>query len=71
MYAAWITFISPGVAVYLNSWILLLWVVSLHPVWHRLVIHEEKMMCQRFQDEYRAYAQRTGRFIPHRGKGAL
>jgi protein-S-isoprenylcysteine O-methyltransferase Ste14 len=64
MYAAWITFLSLGVAVYLNSWILLLWVMSLHPVWHRLVIREEKMMSLRFHEEYRAYAERTGRFIP-------
>lgn len=71
MYAAWITFISLGVALYLNSWILLLWVVSLQPVWHQLVIHEEKMMFEHFQGEYRAYAQRTGRFIPRRGRDIL
>ena len=64
MYAAWITFVSLGIAFYLNSWILLAWVILLHPVWHRLVIHEEKMMSERFEDEYRAYAEQTGRFIP-------
>lgn len=64
MYAAWITFLAPGVAVYLNSWVLLLWVMSLHPVWRRLVVREEKMMSERFHEEYRAYAKTTGRFIP-------
>jgi len=64
MYAAWLTFLSPGVAVYRNSWVLLLWVMSLHPVWHLLVVGEEKMMSGRFHEEYRAYAERTGRFVP-------
>jgi protein-S-isoprenylcysteine O-methyltransferase Ste14 len=64
VYAAWITFILAGVALYLNSWVLLIWVVSLHPVWHWLVIGEEKMMVEHFGDEYRRYAERTGRFIP-------
>ncbi len=64
MYAAWISFICLGVAVYRDSWVFLLWVVSLHVVWRRLVVHEEKMMSECFQDEYRAYAERTGRFIP-------
>lgn len=64
MYAAWITFISLGIALYLNSWILLAWAVSEHPVWHWLVMREEKVMVEHFQDEYRAYAERTGRFIP-------
>ena len=43
---------------------LLLWVVSLHPVWHLLVIREEKAMADHFGDEYRRYAGRTGRFLP-------
>ncbi len=64
VYAAWITFISTGVALYLDSWVLLIWVISLHPVWHRLVIREEKIMMEHFQDEYRRYAERTGRFVP-------
>jgi protein-S-isoprenylcysteine O-methyltransferase Ste14 len=64
LYAAWITFIVPGVALYLNSWVILLFVVLIHPIWHQLVIREEKMMFGKFQDEYRAYAARTGRFFP-------
>ena len=64
MYAAWITFVSLGAALYLNSWVFLFWVVLLHPIWHQLVVREEKMMLENFHDEYRAYAARTGRFIP-------
>jgi protein-S-isoprenylcysteine O-methyltransferase Ste14 len=64
LYAAWVTFIAPGIAVLLNSWILLVWAALLQPIWHWLVRKEEKMMMDRFGDEYRAYAARTGRFIP-------
>ena len=64
MYAAWITLVSLGVALYFNSWILLIWVVSLHPVWHRLIIGEERVMADHFPDTYHAYAKRTGRFVP-------
>lgn len=64
MYTAWITFILPAVALYLNSWIILLLVILIHLIWHRLVITEEKMMYENFQNDYGAYASRTGRFFP-------
>ena len=64
MYAAWITFISAGIALLLNSWILLLWVAALHPIWHLLVTKEEKLMAGNFGDDYVAYKARTGRFFP-------
>ena len=64
MYAAWITFIAPSIALYFNSWIILLFAILLHPVWHQLVIREEKVMLGKFQNKYRVYAARTGRFFP-------
>jgi protein-S-isoprenylcysteine O-methyltransferase Ste14 len=64
LYAAWITFVSPGMALYLNSWITMFFVVLLHPIWHLLVIREERMMREKFQNEYGIYAARTGRFFP-------
>ena len=64
MYAAWITFILPAVALYLNSWIILFFVALLHPIWHKLVIYEEKMISEKFQNKYSVYAARTGRFFP-------
>jgi len=67
MYAAWITFIALGAALGLNSLIFLLWVMSLHPVWHWLVSREEKVMVEHFGGEYRRYSKRTGRFIPRIG----
>ncbi len=67
MYAAWITFVCLGVALYRDSWVLLAWAVALHPLWRVLVTSEEKMMARRFPDEYPPYAARTGRFIPRPG----
>lgn len=64
IYAAWITFILPALALYLNSWIILFFVVLLHPIWHQLVIYEEKMMFEKFGDKYREYTAQTGRFFP-------
>lgn len=64
MYAAWITFICPGVAMYLNSWIYLFWVLLLHLLWHKLVKREEIIMTDAFGDIYKNYARRTGRFFP-------
>jgi protein-S-isoprenylcysteine O-methyltransferase Ste14 len=64
MYAAWITFVLPGAALYLNSWIILSFVILLHPIWRLLVVREEEMMYNIFSDEYRVYATRTGRFFP-------
>lgn len=62
MYAAWISFISMGVALMFNSWVYVLWALLLHPVWHVLVKREEKIVMDVFGDEYRHYAARTGRF---------
>ena len=64
MYAAWITFIAPGISLYLNSWIFLLWSMVLHPMWHLIIRQEESIIIEIFGDEYRKYASRTGRVIP-------
>ena len=64
MYAAWITFTCPGVALYLNSWFFLFWVLLLHLLWHKLVKKEEVIMIDTFGEIYKDYAAQTGRFIP-------
>lgn len=64
MYAAWITLIAGGAVLFFNSWIMLTGPVVLHLLWHRLVSREEKMMVDVFGEAYRAYAARTGRFLP-------
>lgn len=64
MYAAWITFVCPGLALYLNSWFYIFWVLLLHPVWHTLVVKEETIMAGTFEETYTDYAKKTGRFFP-------
>jgi len=64
MYAAWITFICSGIALYLNSWFYLFWVFLLHLIWHKLVKNEEIIMINTFGEKYKEYARRTGRFFP-------
>lgn len=64
MYAALISFMLPAIALYLNSWIILFFVFLIHPIWHKLVIYEEKMLYDKFKDEYHSYQARTGRFFP-------
>lgn len=64
VYAAWITFILPAVALFLNSWTIVFVVFLIHPIWHQLVKYEEKLLSEKFKDEYRSYQARTGRFFP-------
>lgn len=64
MYTAWITFICPGIALYLNSWFYLFWILMLHLLWHQLVKKEEILMTDEFGASYQTYARRTGRFFP-------
>jgi hypothetical protein len=51
-------------AFLLNNWIFIIWAVLLHPVWHLLVIREEKDLKILFPGEYEDYCRNTGRFIP-------
>jgi protein-S-isoprenylcysteine O-methyltransferase Ste14 len=64
MYGGAIFLLFPGVALVLNSWILLLWPVISYPVWAALVQKEEKLMTEIFGERYTVYAARTGRFFP-------
>ena len=64
MYAAWITFLCPGLGLFLNSWLYLIWIVLIHLLWHHLVDKEESLMVSLFGDEYKTYSKRTGRFFP-------
>ncbi len=51
-------------AMGLYSWTLLVSVVPLTMFWSWLVRIEEQEMLELFQDEYRAYMERTGQFLP-------
>jgi protein-S-isoprenylcysteine O-methyltransferase Ste14 len=64
LYAAFLSLGVPGVALYLDHWLFLVWVAALHLLWHAVVRPEEAMMRSAFGEEWERYARRTGRFVP-------
>lgn len=70
LYAAFLLFAAPALALKLDHWIYLAWAFALHPLWHVNVRYEERLMRARFGDAYDAYAAVTGRFFPRFRRGA-
>jgi len=68
LYAAFLSMFDFGLAVYLNSYVFVLWALILHPVWHYAIRYEERLMVQVFGNQYLEYRQRTGRFVPRFGR---
>jgi len=68
LYASFITLGAPGLALFLDHWVFLLWVGALHLLWHLVIPFEERLLLARFGEEYRAYTRRTGRFVPRFGQ---
>lgn len=64
LYAAFLSIFDFGLAVYLNSYIFIVWAIILHPVWHYIVRYEERMMVTIFGQSYVEYQRTTGRFFP-------
>jgi len=64
LYAAFLSIFNFGLAVYLNSYIFILWAVLLHPIWHYVVRYEERLMVNVFGEAYFEYQKKTGRFLP-------
>ncbi len=64
LYAAFLSVFNFGLAVLLNNWIYIIWAIILHPVWHLLVMKEEKMLKEVFPNDYEEYCKKTGRFFP-------
>ena len=64
LYAAFLSFFNFGLAVFLNNWVFIIWAVLLHPIWHLIILEEEKMMKNIFPDDYEKYCTNTGRFFP-------
>ena len=64
LYAAFLSSFNFGLAIYLNSYVYVLWAALLHPVWHFIIRREEKMMVDIFPGEYVEYQKKTGRFFP-------
>jgi protein-S-isoprenylcysteine O-methyltransferase Ste14 len=67
LYAAFLLFFCPALAIYLDHGVYIAWAVALHPVWHAVIRGEEALMASQFGDEWHRYAARTGRFIPRVG----
>lgn len=70
LYASFITLGAPGLALFFDHWTFLVWLCALHPIWHLVASLEERLMVNRFGDDYRSYAKRTGRFVPRLGRRA-
>jgi protein-S-isoprenylcysteine O-methyltransferase Ste14 len=64
LYVAFLSVFNFGLAIYLNSYIFIVWAVLLHPVWHFMVRYEERMMIDIFGEAYIEYQKNTGRFLP-------
>ena len=64
MYAGGPFILGPGLALILNSWILLLWPILWCFILWAIVGREERMMEAVFGEEYKNYAARTGRLLP-------
>ena len=64
MYAGVIWLLNPGIALVLNSWILLLCPFLMLVIGTALVRREETMMAEVFGEAYTRYAARTGRLFP-------
>ena len=64
LYAAFLSVFNFGLAFLLNNWIYIFWAIILHPIWHLLVMREEKMLKEIFPNDYEEYCKQTGRFVP-------
>jgi protein-S-isoprenylcysteine O-methyltransferase Ste14 len=61
LYAAFLSIFNFGLAIRLNSCIFILYAALLHPLWHFVVMYEERLMIDIFGEEYVEYQKRTGR----------
>jgi protein-S-isoprenylcysteine O-methyltransferase Ste14 len=64
LYAAFLSVFNFGLAIYLNSYVFVLWAVILHPIWHYAIRYEERLMVGLFGNQYPEYQKKTGRFLP-------
>jgi protein-S-isoprenylcysteine O-methyltransferase Ste14 len=64
LYASFLLFFNPAVALYLNDMIYLFWVIMLLPVWSLNVRSEERLMGGEFGEAYDEYCKNTAKFIP-------
>ncbi len=63
-YAAFIGPFDFGLALFMDGWPYIIWAVLQYPIWHWNIAAEERLMHNEFGDEYAAYCNKTGRFLP-------
>ena len=64
IYAGGIFLAGVGAALMFNSWVLLSVPLLSYPIWSLLVRKEEQMMATVFGENYKRYADHTGRLFP-------
>ena len=64
LYAAFLSALNPALGLALDHPAYLVWAAALHPLWHWLIRPEERLLRGVFGEDYRRYAERTGRFFP-------
>lgn len=65
VYAAWIVFFVPAIALFMNSWALLSAPFIMHLVARALVETEDVYLEETFGQEYLAYKQQIPAFLPY------
>ena len=64
IYAAIVSNLNFGIALFLNNYIFLIWAIVVYIIWFILVDYEEQYLAKIFPNEYYAYKKRTGKFLP-------
>lgn len=64
LYAGILGPLNLGLALFLDGWVYLAWVVIQYPIWHWNIAAEERLMHKEFGDKYATYCSKTGRFLP-------
>ncbi|MBI5521955.1 MAG: isoprenylcysteine carboxylmethyltransferase family protein [Desulfarculus sp.] len=67
-YAAFVWCLAPGLALALNSYVMLAWAALLLPLWMSLAKREEAILEVSFGQDYRDYAATTGGFWPRQSQ---
>ena len=65
LYSALLLFLVPGLALLLNSWIILTTSVVGYLVFRKYIHEEEETLERLFGDDFRAYRERTSLFFPN------
>ena len=64
IYSVWIFSFTGLLAIILNSWGIIISVVPIAMIWSWLVQREESGMLNKFGNDYKAYMEQTGQFLP-------